>query len=553
MSDTKISDFLQVDGGDISNITAIAAVGTASGGATGQNVQISGSELEGSLALDVTQLTENIGNDGEVLKVVAGAPAWAASTDDDTTYTIDVPSLTTNIELLGSDTSTTNVTFTGGDVIGITRTSGTELTVDHSAVTRTDTTSAASPAAGASFTCLDTITTSTQGHITAANLKTVTLPAAGGGGGGGFQTLTAGATVNWDATSGISAQLTPTATATPNTLNMTNFSAGDSGSLKIIPTVSANVILPANSKAAGGNIILSEVNPSLLEFFYDGSNFYWWPESNMLDPIYIPAISKTNLVSFYVPSTYEGSVGDVPTGGAWKNSNTGNNLIGDLTRAGTDLDDVQFVARDDGNEIPAHFVFGSDGSNSSSAFNSGTFPAAFGADWSAGVWLQVVPGTATASYVGVLDGDKDDDEAMYIDDRRFSLYNSGQNYSNFPALTSANNLEDVWLYYGVSINDTNDTCTFYIGSQLTLDNAGGTITGFNGNAININADGLYEETISVTISEGTWNDFAYGAAGSTNQYEYEGKLGMCAVYSADISAATHITNWNATKEYYFIS
>lgn len=377
-----------------------------------------------------------------------------------------------------------------------------------------------------------------------------------GGGGASFQTLTGGTTVSWDADSGISAELTLVATGqTPNTntLSMTNFSAGDSGSLKIIPTLGVSVLLPANSKAASGNIFLSSVNASLLEFFYDGSNFYWWPESNMIDPVYVPAVSKTSLVSFYIPSTYEGSAGDVPTGGAWKNSNIGNNLIGDLTRAGTDLDDVQFVARDDANQIPAHFVFGSDGANSSSAFNSGTFPAAFGADWSAGVWLQVVPGTTTTSYVGVLDGDKDDDEAMYIDDRRFSLYNSGQNYSNFPALTSANNLEDVWIYYGVSINDVNDTCTFYIGSQLTLDNAGGTITGFNGNQININADGLYEETISVTISEGTWNDFAYGAAGTTNQYEYEGKLGMCAVYSADISAATHATNWNATKEYYFIS
>jgi len=552
MSDTKISDFLQVDGGDISNITAIAAVGTASGGAAGQNVKISGDELETSLALDVTQLTKNIGANDQVLKIVNNAPAWAASTDGDTTYTIEVPALTTDIRLEGSDASQTSVTFTQGDVIGITKGNGNELIVEHSDVTRTDTASSASPAAGGTFTCIDSVTTSAEGHITAANVKTVTLPA--GGGGASFQTLTPGTSVTWDADSGISAQLTPTATLpTPNTLNMTNFSAGDSGSLKIIPTTSANVILPANSKAVGGNIILSEVNPSLLEFFYDGSTFYWWPENNMLDPIYIPPISKTNLVSFYVPSTYEGSVGDVPTGGAWKNSNVGNNLIGDLTRAGTDLDDVQFVARDDANEIPAHFVFGSDGSNSSSAFNSGTFPAAFGADWSAGVWLQVVPGTTTGSYVGILDGDKDDDEAMYIDSRRFSLYNSGQNYSNFPALTSANNLESVWIYYGVSINDVNDTCTFYIGCQETFDNASGTITGFNGQQININSDGLYEETISVTISEGTWNDFAYGAAGSTNQYEFEGKLGMCAVYSADIPSSTHIANWNATKSYYFIS
>lgn len=51
------------------------------------------------------------------------------------------------------------------------------LTITHSNVTRTDTTSTASPAAGATFTAVDSVTSSAQGHITALNLKTVTLPA----------------------------------------------------------------------------------------------------------------------------------------------------------------------------------------------------------------------------------------------------------------------------------------------------------------------------------------------------------------------------------------
>jgi len=182
MSDTKISDFLQVDGGDISNITAIAAVGTASGGATGQNVKISGDELETSLALDVTQLTKNIGANDQVLKIVNNAPAWAASTDDDTTYTLLVPNATTDIALNGSDASSASISILGGDVMSVVRDSGSELTLDHDDVTRTDTASSASPAAGGTFTCIDSVTTSTEGHITAANVKTVTLPAAGGGG-----------------------------------------------------------------------------------------------------------------------------------------------------------------------------------------------------------------------------------------------------------------------------------------------------------------------------------------------------------------------------------
>ena len=57
MSDTKISNFLQVDGDDITNITAFAAVGTATGGATGQNVRISGDQLESSLALRLSSFT----------------------------------------------------------------------------------------------------------------------------------------------------------------------------------------------------------------------------------------------------------------------------------------------------------------------------------------------------------------------------------------------------------------------------------------------------------------------------------------------------------------
>jgi hypothetical protein len=51
-----------------------------------------------------------------------------------------------------------------------------QLTITHSNVTRTDTTSSASPAFGATFTAVDSVTSSAEGHITAINLKTVTLP-----------------------------------------------------------------------------------------------------------------------------------------------------------------------------------------------------------------------------------------------------------------------------------------------------------------------------------------------------------------------------------------
>ena len=50
------------------------------------------------------------------------------------------------------------------------------LEISHNLTSRTDTTSTASPAHGGTFTAVDSVTTNTTGHITALNLKTVTIP-----------------------------------------------------------------------------------------------------------------------------------------------------------------------------------------------------------------------------------------------------------------------------------------------------------------------------------------------------------------------------------------
>jgi hypothetical protein len=52
----------------------------------------------------------------------------------------------------------------------------TAITINHDNVTRTDTSSSASPSFGGTFTVVDSVTSSVTGHITALNLKTVTLP-----------------------------------------------------------------------------------------------------------------------------------------------------------------------------------------------------------------------------------------------------------------------------------------------------------------------------------------------------------------------------------------
>lgn len=65
---------------------------------------------------------------------------------------------------------------TGGDFTTDQGTNET-ITLNHANITRTDTTSTASPAHGGTFTVVDGITSNARGHITAANVKTVTLPA----------------------------------------------------------------------------------------------------------------------------------------------------------------------------------------------------------------------------------------------------------------------------------------------------------------------------------------------------------------------------------------
>ena len=63
-----------------------------------------------------------------------------------------------------------------GNPIGISYGAGGVVNITHDSVTRTNPTTNASPTHGGTFTVIDSITSSTEGHITAVNTKTVTLP-----------------------------------------------------------------------------------------------------------------------------------------------------------------------------------------------------------------------------------------------------------------------------------------------------------------------------------------------------------------------------------------
>jgi hypothetical protein len=83
-----------------------------------------------------------------------------------------------NITLNDNGSGTITIDATGG---GASYTFGTYLTetggtVNHDATTRSDSTSTAAPAHGATFTAVDGVTTNATGHVTGINVKTVTLP-----------------------------------------------------------------------------------------------------------------------------------------------------------------------------------------------------------------------------------------------------------------------------------------------------------------------------------------------------------------------------------------
>ena len=67
-------------------------------------------------------------------------------------------------------------TVTAGTYINLTGTA-TDPIINHDNTTRSDTTSASSPAAGGTFQVVDSVTSNVTGHVTAINVKTVTLPA----------------------------------------------------------------------------------------------------------------------------------------------------------------------------------------------------------------------------------------------------------------------------------------------------------------------------------------------------------------------------------------
>ena len=104
---------------------------------------------------------------------VVGQIIFNTTTDSLKQYVANTGSGSAGWESIGGDIQKVD----GGTYITVTNPDGPIPIVNHDLTTRSNTTSTAAPAYGATFTALDSITTNTTGHVTGVNTKTVTLPA----------------------------------------------------------------------------------------------------------------------------------------------------------------------------------------------------------------------------------------------------------------------------------------------------------------------------------------------------------------------------------------
>ena len=131
---------------------------------------------------------ENLGSDptaGNVGRLIYNTATDKVKVDNGTAF----------VDISGDITEVAAGTYlNGGGTTGV-------VTLNHDSTTRTDTTSTASPAYGATFTAIDSLSTNATGHVTGMNTKTVTLPAAENytwsldGDSGTPQTINSGSTV----------------------------------------------------------------------------------------------------------------------------------------------------------------------------------------------------------------------------------------------------------------------------------------------------------------------------------------------------------------------
>jgi hypothetical protein len=161
--------------GGVASVSASATTSTSSTGAplvinpTTAAVVIESREYDGG---------SNVGHvpaGGTATEFLRGDGAWVTINPSGGTMSSWELGASNGANQTVSDTSL--VEFVNGTDITANIINTLEIQLNHNTITRTDTTGTQTPALGATFTAVDSITTSAQGHVTAINLSTVTLPA----------------------------------------------------------------------------------------------------------------------------------------------------------------------------------------------------------------------------------------------------------------------------------------------------------------------------------------------------------------------------------------
>lgn len=180
MANTKISAFPLVLNNDITQFSAIAGVGNAVGGATGVNIGMSGSSLVNSLEAKLNLGSFSLGT-LPVLRGGTGATTFTAHGIllGNATNPVSATAELANGQLLIGSTGNAPVpaTLTQGTDISITNASG-GITLNHATVSNTPATGSTTLNFGDTFNAIDSVTVSSQGHLTAQNTRTYTLPSA---------------------------------------------------------------------------------------------------------------------------------------------------------------------------------------------------------------------------------------------------------------------------------------------------------------------------------------------------------------------------------------
>jgi hypothetical protein len=112
-------------------------------------------------------------NTPDATKYLRGDNAWEPISAIPGTYTFSVAGTNGTPQAIASGDT---LTIAAGTYITTTAGATDTVTVTHNSTTRSDTTSTASPSFGGTFTAVDSVTSNATGHITALNLKTVTIP-----------------------------------------------------------------------------------------------------------------------------------------------------------------------------------------------------------------------------------------------------------------------------------------------------------------------------------------------------------------------------------------